>query len=46
MGYSPWGQKELDTTERLTLFSLSTFERRNLSEDLSNIFRNFKIEII
>ena len=21
LGYSPWGQKELDTTERLTLFS-------------------------
>ena len=22
-GYSPWGHKELDTTEQLTLFSLS-----------------------
>ena len=22
MGYSPWGRKELDTTERLHLFSL------------------------
>ena len=27
-GYSPWGHKELDTTERLTL-SLSSMEKRN-----------------
>ena len=27
VGYSPWGRKESDTTERLTLLLLLTFER-------------------
>ena len=27
-GYSPWGRKELDTTERLTLFTFRLFKNR------------------
>ena len=30
MGYSPWGRKELDTTEQLTL----SFSRRDMRKDV------------
>ena len=26
MGYSPWGPKELDTAEQLTLFTFNSFQ--------------------
>ena len=29
-GYSPWGRKELDMTEQLTVSSLSTFSQRDV----------------
>ena len=35
MGYSPWGRKELDMTERLPLFLLSS-----LAKDLFDISKN------
>ena len=31
MGYSPWGRKELDTTERLHSLSINVFNTRLLS---------------
>ena len=43
MGYSPWGHKELDTTEGLTLHFTSLSSK--LNQDLVfNCFTNYYIE--
>ena len=37
MGYSPWGHKELDMTECLTLFPLSEWNRKLRKTQISHI---------
>ena len=47
MGYSPWGHKELDTTEQLTLFHNIKLQKGKIStvkgtvEDLAISFEEF-----
>ena len=35
MGYSPWGHKELDTTEQLSLFHILVLGYASLYQDLN-----------
>ena len=43
MGDSPWGHKESDTTEGLTVFSFLYFLRQIVYQGMRNIFASYQI---
>ena len=45
MGYSPWGRKELDTTERLHFLSLSLQRRDFFPQVAFNLRREKELEL-